>query len=113
MERIPQNEKIFWDRGGKRAMVDSVIVCIDSNRSTCSFRLFPNPANSMVYVTSLPASNNPFRTLTMYDLYGRLVLSKQVINESTEMDVSALKPGVYFVRFSDDKMTGVMKFVKN
>jgi len=29
------------------------------------------------------------------------------------MDVSGLKPGVYFVRFSDDKMTGVMKFVKN
>jgi len=52
-------------------------------------------------------------TLTMYDLYDQLILSKQVINETTGIDVSGLKPGVYFVRFSDDRMTGAMKFVKN
>ncbi|NCA77550.1 MAG: T9SS type A sorting domain-containing protein [Alphaproteobacteria bacterium] len=96
-----------------RAMVDSVIVCIDPNRSTCSFSLFPNPAKSMVYVTSPPAPNNPCRTLTIYDLYGRLVLSKLIINETTGMDVSGLKPGVYFVRFGDDRKTGVVKFIKN
>jgi hypothetical protein len=49
----------------------------------------------------------------MYDLRGQIILTKQMVNETTGIDVSGLKPGVYFVRFSDNRMTRVLKFIKN
>jgi hypothetical protein len=75
--------------------------------------LYPNPAHSMVYVSSPGASIDQNGSLTMYDLRGQLVLTKQIVNETTGIDVSGLKPGVYFVRFSDNRMTRVLKLVKD
>jgi hypothetical protein len=66
----------------------------------------------MVYVSSRGISTGQNGSLTMYDLRGQIVLTKQVVSETTGIDVSGLKPGVYLVRFSDNRMTSVLKFVK-
>jgi hypothetical protein len=95
------------------AVVDSVLVYTEPTRYPGQVSLFPNPAHSIVYFSSPGASNDQNRSLTMYDLRGNLVLSKQVVNETTGMDVSGLNPGVYFVRFSDNRLTRVLKFVKD
>ena len=49
----------------------------------------------------------------MYDLRGQIVLTKQMVNETTGIDVSGLNPGVYFVRFSNNRETRVLEFVKD
>jgi hypothetical protein len=93
--------------------VDSVLVYTEPTLYPGQVSLFPNPAHSIVYFSSPGESNDQNRSLTMYDLRGNLVLSKQVVNETTGMDVSGLNPGVYFVRFSDNRLTRVLKFVKD
>jgi hypothetical protein len=95
------------------AVVDSVLVYTEPTRYPGQASLFPNPAHSIVYLSSPGASNDQNRSLTMYNLRGQLVLSKQIVNETTGIDVNGLKPGVYFVRFSDNRMTRVLKFIKN
>ncbi len=77
------------------------------------FTLYPNPAQSMIYVSSPDASTGSHGSLTLYDLRGQIVLTKQIVNETTGIDISGLKPGVYFVRISDNRMTRVLKFVKD
>jgi hypothetical protein len=94
------------------AVVDSILVSTEPDLSQGQVTLYPNPAHTMVYISSRPASTNQSGSLTIYDLRGQLILTKQVENETTGIDVSGLKPGVYFVRFSDSRMTRVMKLVK-
>ena len=94
-------------------VLDSILVFIDPTRSSTKLTLFPNPAHSIVYVSSPDASTNQNGTLILYDLRGQMVLTKQIVNETTGIDISGLKPGVYFVRFSNNRMTGVLKFIKN
>ncbi|MEI7898034.1 MAG: T9SS type A sorting domain-containing protein [bacterium] len=90
---------------------DSVVGLNELIQSKLS--LYPNPAHSTVYVSSSGALTHQNGSLTLYDIRGLLLLTKQVGNETTGIDVSGLKPGVYFVRFSDNTMTRELKFIKN
>ncbi|MFZ4523878.1 MAG: T9SS type A sorting domain-containing protein [Bacteroidales bacterium] len=95
------------------AVLDSIMVFTEPDPSQGQFTLYPNPSHSMIYISSLAASTGSHGSLTLYDLRGQLVLTKQVVNETTGIDISGLIPGVYFVRFSDNRMTRVLKFVKD
>ncbi len=95
------------------AVVDSVLVYTEPTRYPGEVSLFPNPAHSIVYISSPGVSKAQNRLLTMYDLRGQFVLTKQLVSEITGIDVSGLKPGVYFVRFRDNRMTRVLKIVKD
>lgn len=72
--------------------------------------LFPNPTVGIVNVTI----NEPKITLTRVDIYtndGRLVLSKNLTNNS--FDMSSLPDGIYWVLpFSNDKQFCLKKIVK-
>jgi hypothetical protein len=92
---------------------DSVMVSVETTQSFEKITLFPNPAHSIVYISSRGSSTAQNGSMTFYDLRGKLVLTKQIVNATTGIDVSALKPGVYFVRFSNNQMTSVSKFVKD
>ena len=94
------------------AVIDSIMVFLQPGLSQGQVALYPNPAHQMVYVSSSPALIGQNGSLTVYDLRGQLILTKQMENETTGIDVSGLKPGVYFVRFSDNRMTRLLKFVK-
>jgi hypothetical protein len=95
------------------ALTDSILVFVEPIRLPSQVTLYPNPAHSKVYVSSRGSSTDQNGSLTFYDLLGKVVLTKQMENETTGIDVSGLKPGVYFVRFSDNRMTRVLKFIKN
>ena len=57
-------------------------------------RLYPNPARSSVTVSGL----EPGRRVTLVDIYGRTVVDFRAAATELTIDVSALKPGTYFVR---------------
>ena len=95
------------------SVIDSILIFVEPKQSPSQFTLFPNPAHQMVYVSSRGASTDQNGKLTMFDLRGQLILTKQLENETTAVDISNLKPGAYFMRFSDNQMTRVLKFIKN
>jgi hypothetical protein len=59
------------------------------------FSIYPNPTNSIVTIKRPSGSPENFK---MYDTYGRLVISKIIHSKESQIDISILSEGIYFVR---------------
>ncbi len=64
--------------------------------ASASFKLYPNPANGMVYISA--NSGAQLSSVTMVNLLGEVVAQQTVNNNSTTLDVSHLAPGIYLVQ---------------
>lgn len=71
-----------------------------------SVSLFPNPATNSITVSS----SQEIISLTIVDQLGKVVLTK---NKTTNLDVSGLQSGIYFIKIVTDGGSGVKKFIKN
>lgn len=78
--------------------------------SKLRFQFFPNPAYDIITI-SLPVitSNN---RLSIFTINGKKVLEMLLTRTKTQIDISALHRGVYFVWVQDEKGVQVVKFVK-
>ena len=75
------------------------------------FRLFPNPADSQLFldVSGLEGQAD----VTVFDVFGRGVIHQMMDQkQSSALDVSALKPGFYVVWIRDGVKTGKASFIK-
>jgi hypothetical protein len=50
--------------------------------------------------------------LTIVDIEGQELITRQITEPKTQIDISNLPSGVYFVRLINDKTVEVGKFVK-
>ena len=107
------NQLTFQNIYEYSAIIDSIVLFVGPVKSQFQVTLFPNPSHTMVYVYSALTSTDPNGSITMYDLRGQIVLSKPFIKEKTGMDISDLKPGVYFVKITSNRLTRVLKFIKD
>ena len=65
-----------------------------------SVKVFPNPANDVIFITSDVEPSN----LAVYDVFGKLIIEQE--SKTERIDVSSLKSGVYFVvvYFGEEKV---------
>ena len=63
-----------------------------------SFKIYPNPATHKIFINGLKTKNN---TAEFNNVEGRKVLEKKV-NEDQTIDISPLKPAIYFVTVSSE-----------
>lgn len=79
----------------------SNVISLNNDNTTFNpaMNIFPNPANNCIQIIGLTEH------AYVYDTVGRIVCS---ITESGQTDISALAPGIYFVKTS----TATMKFIK-
>ena len=71
------------------------------------FKLYPNPAfNDVVYITT---EKNARKEVTVYDVFGEIVLTDRILN--TSLNISRLVPGVYVLQVSEDSKTITRKLV--
>ncbi len=90
---------------------------INSARTTdaISVRIYPNPATDIVRISptlTLPQGEGTY-TLRVFNSLGQQLM---VINSSESesiIDISGLRPGVYFVRVEAGGKTGTYKLIKN
>ena len=72
--------------------------------------IYPNPATDKI---TIERSTTPVKSqLTMMNLNGEEVLTRNLIKPKTQIDISNLPSGVYFVRVTNDKTVEVGKFIK-
>lgn len=71
-----------------------------------SIKVFPNPCNNILQV-QCPLAN---ARLTLYDMYGKMVLSAAANGEVSSMDISELASGLYLLNVSQDNR--IVKSVK-
>lgn len=75
----------------------------DLNQST--FTLYPNPAKNSLFIESLEKGN-----ISIYDLSGKKVLSKNNLNGKNQINLS-LPKGIYLVQFETKTATSTKKLV--
>jgi len=71
------------------------------------FKLYPNPAfNDVVYITT---ERNAHKEITVYDVFGEIVLTDRILN--TSLNISKLVPGVYVLQVTEQSKTITRKLV--
>jgi len=102
-------EKIVFSTGGYIMLLLSHFdgVSVD-DPSDPELILYPNPTND--YINIIVQNIEPLQEIGIYDIFGECVLTVEtgLRPVSTKIDVSALPPGVYFVKVGKEKP---MKFV--
>ena len=72
--------------------------------------IFPNPSTNKVTLSSSAINGNT--QLSIFNVSGEKVIERQLTNTETQIDISALPRGVYFVRVQDEKRIEVGKIIK-
>jgi hypothetical protein len=73
--------------------------------------LYPNPAIDKITIetSAVPAKSQ----LSIMNLNGQEIITHQIIEPSTQLDISSLPSGVYFVRLIGERTVGVGKMIKD
>jgi photosystem II stability/assembly factor-like uncharacterized protein len=72
--------------------------------------VFPNPASTEITLETAPLLVPGY--LIIYNLQGQPIITGQITEPKTQIDISTLPCGVYFVRVINDKTVEIGKFVK-
>jgi hypothetical protein len=79
-----------------------------------SINLYPNPANDVVNV-QCTMNNVQVKALEVFDVYGKLIRTVETVctpSLQTQINVSDLASGMYFVRVTTEQGTATKSFVK-
>ncbi|GEM_PF-1292531 len=97
-------------------MADTVMGCEQYAASipgypNVSMKLYPNPTGDILHV-EFEGIDDPQGLLTITDLAGVVVLTRECHDPVIRLNVSHLAPGLYVVGFRNEKGVVVRKFVK-
>ncbi len=87
----------------------NVLILSTPENSLNDLKIYPNPAHSKLIIQF--ATNN-FDSISITDVNGRTVLTKKTM-VSNEIDISALKSGMYFITITSSGGNITKKFIKN
>lgn len=76
---------------------------------TNAFMYYPNPVENILTISY---SKN-IKNVQIFDIIGKQVLVKNIDNKKSEIDMSKLTEGVYFVKVYSDNGSAVIKIIKN
>jgi photosystem II stability/assembly factor-like uncharacterized protein len=81
------------------------------NDASTLLKIYPNPTSNLVTIeTSVMHSTSQ---LSIMNLKGQVVLTRQITRPKTLIDISSLASGFYVVRVTNDRTVEVGKIVKN
>ena len=96
-------------------MSDAQIGCWQDNNISIQenqplpFSIYPNPANTALTVES----DSPVRTITIYDLTGKTMMTVENCPSPATVNVVSLPRGIYLLRAITDNRVKTARFVKN
>jgi len=76
-----------------------------------SFSLYPNPASERLTIECNASSENS--RIIIYNIHGQIILNTLLINQKSEIDISELSSGIYFLRLSNPQGHSVKRFIRN
>jgi hypothetical protein len=86
---------------------------IDNPDILSKIKVYPNPANDLIFIES--SENLGELSLGLHNIFGQLLVPKRIIQtgkSTLEMiDVSDLKPGVYFIRLNNFDLVHTVKLI--
>ena len=82
-----------------------------SNNDIISINAMPNPMDNY-FIVNVNGKRADNALLTLTDITGKKVLTKQVTTEREALDVTSLTKGLYFLTYTDAKQKKVIKVKK-
>ena len=79
------------------------------DESLVTLNVYPNPAIDVLNISSQSTIN----TVEIFNVLGQKVITMQVEDTSTEINVSNLNAGIYLIKYEINNSTSTKKFVKN
>ncbi len=97
--------------GNATQVITVVSDCTMSNEEfgINEIKVFPNPTNSTINING----NNTIKTIELYDNQGRVLVTKEVNANQTNLDISGYTNGVYFVKITTDAGIKLEKVIKD
>ncbi|MDD3333660.1 MAG: YCF48-related protein [Bacteroidales bacterium] len=71
--------------------------------------IYPNPVDDKLYIKT---DNNRIKIVVLYDVMGKEIMKKQVINNEIELDVKFLHSGLYIIKLYNDNAVINKKIMK-
>lgn len=109
-----------WIRDNNSTLVNSEVECdalpdiaecptlgVDNTLVRDNFNMYPNPVNNTLYVTS--KSNNA--VVNIYNITGKVILTKTLAQGENMVNVSNLASGIYLARFVSDNKVDTKKLI--
>jgi hypothetical protein len=81
----------------------------DTDLTTDNAIFYPNPADNIIYIRRC---NSYKAFIYIFNIDGKLFLSKQLTNDGNIMDISVLNPGTYLVKLVDTGVVSTKKLIK-
>lgn len=76
------------------------------------YKVFPNPAQNTINISSSASTSNGHSSVTIYDPGGRAVIHTSFIGSNTNIDLSDIPNGVYLMKIMESEKTISVKFIK-
>ena len=89
-------------------VVEGSVLSTDDVSPNNQLRSFPNPVSG--YLT-IRAHDN-INSVTIYDLFGRIVLSHHAFNSFVEVNLASIRSGTYFAKVDFAETTSSFRFIK-
>lgn len=80
-----------------------------SDKEKLTLNIFPNPTKGIVHIN---AQRTIINSAKIYDISGKKLLEKESDNSNMTMDISFLKPGIYFINVTTNSGYYMFKIIR-
>ncbi len=92
--------------------IQDTTVGIDEFPHSFDFKVYPNPANTILNVDFIQNNNTENIKIEIIDIYGKTIFRAKPNSDSFEIDISHLSRGLFILRISDDMAIYTKKILK-
>lgn len=103
---------VTFDPKGWLLQSNDVNLGVTENSTNSSFGLFPNPAKEKITLTLKQGNKIKDAKISLFNLQGQLMMQQQVTDEKTEIDISGLAKGNYYIELTNSNKKESIKFIK-
>lgn len=106
----PPNYVLYSNRFIGKRISGTEWVGIQKGIENIEFKIFPNPALDKINIEN--SEEIKISLISIYDLQSKLILQQEILESKSEINVSNLIKGMYFIKIVSDKQSLVRKFLK-
>ena len=102
----PNGDTDFWILKIDKNTLSTLTINVVNNLIV----LYPNPAKDKINISLSNTLNSV--TAKVYDVTGKLILSKNLNSAESQIDISQLQTGIYFIKIETENASTTKRFIK-
>lgn len=88
-------------------------VGIDKKQQMSSLKIYPNPASDHIILELPESGSNMNGIITIFGMSGQVLIQQKAKDSMSEINISSLPKGIYFVKLTTEEKINFGKFIKD